>query len=142
MNKILLFIQIIHILNELFLSTYVFIFNKKYDIYFMIYIFINILHWMFLKNECILSYIEKKIIDKNYILGTQPFNHPYRELLPQYVLYLFKIFKFINIFIVFIRNLDNMFIVITFILVIIFGIYNYIQKCNIKHNKFKLDILL
>ena len=142
MNKLLLFIQIIHILNELFLSTYIFIFNKKYDVYFMIYIFIIFLHWIFLQNECILSYIEKKIINKNYTLGSEPYNHPFRTLISNNVLCIFKILKSINIFVVFIRNLDNIFIVITFILVVIFGIYNYIQKSNIKHKKFKFDVLL
>ncbi len=131
---LLYIVMFIHILNELFLSTYIFIFKKKYDIYYMIFVFIIILHWMFFKYECTLSYIEKKLINSDYKLGTLPFVHPYRSLLSIYILYTLKTLKTINIIVIVLRNLDNIFIIFTFILVIIFGIYNYIEKSKIKNN--------
>lgn len=35
------------------------------------------LHWMLFKNECILSYWEKKEIDSSYRLGECPYLHPF-----------------------------------------------------------------
>jgi hypothetical protein len=131
-------IQLIHILNEIFLSTYVFIFPKIYDIYYTIFLIIIILHWIFLKNECILSYIEKKIIDKNYILGTNPYYHPYHMAVSKYFIYLFEIFKFINIFIVLYRNFNNKFIFISMLLIIGFYIFHFIIKLIKNNSSFSL----
>jgi len=72
--------QLIHLLVDLFVMTYAIIFNSIYDIYFICFILSQILHWGLLKNECIISYIEKKIIDPNYELGSQPFWSPHRQL--------------------------------------------------------------
>jgi hypothetical protein len=35
-----------------------------------------ILHWMLFKNECILSYFEKRILDPEYTLGSRQFDNP------------------------------------------------------------------
>lgn len=33
-------------------------------------------HWILLKFECIISYIEKRILYPNYLLGSKPFSNP------------------------------------------------------------------
>jgi hypothetical protein len=125
----------IHLINELFVSTYVFIFNKKYDIYYIIYILLIITHWIILNNECVISYIEKKLINKDYILGDQPFEHPYHNFLPIYIINLLEGLKFLNLIIIFVRNRDNKLII--FIMLIIFGyiLFNLANKLYYFNNK-------
>jgi amino acid permease len=103
-------IQIFHLCNDILLSGYIFIFNKKYDIYYIIYTLLIIFHWICLKNECILSYIEKKLINKEYKLGSEPYKHPFQKLIPSYMFYIFGALKFLNLFIIFNRNSKNKFI--------------------------------
>jgi hypothetical protein len=119
------FFQFIHILNELFISFYIFIFywTKKYDIYFCIYHLIIIIHWLLLKNECILSYLEKKTRDKNYKLGDNPFEHPFYNLLPKYSLNILVFFKLLNILVIFYRNLDNKYIISLICIIVIYHIF-------------------
>ena len=71
-NIILYIIQIVHLLIDFFCMFYIFAFNAVYDIYFCGFILLQTIHWMLLKNECIISYIEKKIINPNYELGNNP----------------------------------------------------------------------
>ena len=127
---LLLFFQVLHLLNEIFLSSYVFIFPKKYDIYYICYILFIIIHWILLKNECIISYIEKKLIDKDYSLGSKPYLHPYHSFVPTYLIHLFEILKFINLLIIYFRNSNDK--VIFTIMIIIFGFlfFNFFKKYN------------
>jgi hypothetical protein len=71
-KKILYVLQIIHLFIDFFCVSYIYIFNPIYDIYFCGFILLQTLHWAALKNECIVSYIEKKLIDNNYVLGSNP----------------------------------------------------------------------
>jgi hypothetical protein len=80
MNLRLEIVQFTHFLIDVFTVTYIFLFNQKYDIYFSIIILLQTLHWGFLNNECLLSYIEKKLIDPNYKIGEKPKWNPYSEL--------------------------------------------------------------
>ena len=50
--------------------------NSFYDKMVALILVAIALHWIFLKNECIISYIEKKLINKNYEAGTFPSLHP------------------------------------------------------------------
>lgn len=125
---LLYLLKILHVINEIFLSSYIFIFNKKYDIYYVIYLEIIILHWICLKNECILSYIEKKLINNNYILGSKPYNHPYHTIIPKNLIYLFEFLKLFNIIIIFYRNIKNNYIFISVIIMFLFLIYNIFSR--------------
>jgi hypothetical protein len=71
-KKILYVLQIIHLFIDFFCMSYIYIFNPIYDIYFCGFILLQTIHWALLKNECIVSYVEKKLIDPNYELGAQP----------------------------------------------------------------------
>ena len=114
-------------MNEIFFSTYIFIFPKKYDIYYTIYLVLLNLHWILLKNECIISYIEKKIIDKNYVLGSDPYYHPYKSIIKNYY-YIIDIIKIINIIVVFNRNIKNKYIFICMLFIIGTIFINFYKK--------------
>ena len=122
-------IKFIHTLNEFFFMFYVFIFkNNKYDIYYAIYFFFIFIHWLLLNNECILSYIEKKILDKDYILGNSPYSHPLMEEIPLSVLITNHLLKLYNIIVVVFRNKKNYFIIIVLTIIFMYQSYNYLNK--------------
>ena len=131
-NFQLFLLKFIHIINEIFIMTYVFLFKtNKYDLYYSIYLFIIFLHWLLFKNECIISYLEKKSIDKNYVLGSKPFEHPYRESIPSTIIAINIILKIYNIIIVIYRNINNYFIIMSLTIVLLYMLYNYLQKYKI-----------
>jgi hypothetical protein len=84
-NILLAIIQLVHFFIDAFCMFYVFIFNPIYDIYYSSFIFSQTIHWGLLKNECIVSYIEKKLMDPNYTLGDKP------KWIPHYKIYHNKI---------------------------------------------------
>ena len=59
-NFLFYFFCFIHIITEFIISIYIFIFPKKYDIYFMLYVLLIHVHWYFFKDECILMNIVSK----------------------------------------------------------------------------------
>jgi hypothetical protein len=73
MNNILLSkcLVIIHVFIHILplIIAIIYINETKYDIYILLFILLIKIHWFFFKDECILSYIEKKIILDNYNLG-------------------------------------------------------------------------
>jgi hypothetical protein len=72
MNKQLLleFVKLIHVVIDFLICTYIFLIDSIYDIYYSGFVFLQTIHWAVLKNECIVTYIEKKLIDPNYVLGS------------------------------------------------------------------------
>lgn len=67
---------IIHWAVTIFMSGYVFIRkNARYDLLYLCIVGGIILHWI-LSSECIISYLEKKIMDSSYQLGQKPAYHP------------------------------------------------------------------
>lgn len=50
--------------------------NYALDKFFTIMLILIAFHWLFLKNECIISLIEKKLINKKYKMGTYCSLHP------------------------------------------------------------------
>ena len=65
-------IQLMHFFIDGFNMSYVFLFNPIYDIFFVTWILSQTIHWGLLQNECIVSYIEKKLINPKYKLGENP----------------------------------------------------------------------
>ena len=101
------FIKSLHLFNDLFLSLYVFLFPKKYDIFYVVYIFIMGLHWLLCKNECIISYLEKKSINKNYILGSLPYHLPHVQDTGLTFRFYINILVLFNVFTIIYRSFDN-----------------------------------
>lgn len=62
-------IGLIHIILSFIISLY-FIWRKdEYDIYYILYFCIINISWVFMKNECIISYMAKKLHNNDYKLG-------------------------------------------------------------------------
>ena len=60
---------------------YIIIFNAQSDYVYLLFVTIIISHWFVLKNECILSYWESKLLDPNYVMGEDPYRHIFIELI-------------------------------------------------------------
>ncbi len=69
-----------HLVCELFTCSYIFIFSKKYDIYFVFYLFCVMALKLIFNYECIWTYYDKKMIDPKYKLGDNPGYYPFRDL--------------------------------------------------------------
>jgi len=67
---ILATVQLIHFFIDCFSMSYVFIFPAIYDIHFVNWLVIQPVHWGLLNNECLVSYIEKVLINPKYRLGS------------------------------------------------------------------------
>ena len=107
-DPVLFLIRWIHSMIFLFNLLYVFMFDKKYDLLYIALFNFMIVHWLFFKNECILSYVEKKIMDKNYKLGDEIFSHPYSDILfdkkIMYILTVTQIFAYMYVSYRFFKN--------------------------------------
>ena len=77
---ILITTSIVHFLNDMFVCLYPYFFAPIYDFYFAIFGVMTTISWLFLKNECFLSVIEKKMVDSNYEIGSKPYNNPYHKI--------------------------------------------------------------
>lgn len=55
--------------------------NLIYDVYFMIFSFVAVSHWMIYGNECILTIREKTILDPSYKPGTSCIYEPFLVLI-------------------------------------------------------------
>jgi len=58
---------------------------SKWDAIYIAYIILLHVHWLFNKNECIISLYEKKEVDPDYKVGQCPYIHPYTLKLNEYI---------------------------------------------------------
>lgn len=79
MKNISLIIQIIHLII-IFCVTLTPLLTNKYDMLYLIILFLIILHWNIFKGECILSYYEKKYLYPNYKMGDFD-SSPFKKIL-------------------------------------------------------------
>ncbi len=96
----------IHLL--IILSIYFYIFyikNKKYDYFYLILLYFILLQWTIF-NECIVSYVYKKINNNDYVAGSEFENDDLNIIFGEYRYYIqiFDIILILNIYIVFKRN--------------------------------------
>jgi hypothetical protein len=71
----LLAVRTFHTEIVLFLAAYLFVFNNANDIAYIALYFLITFHWKLFKNECVLSYVESKIVEPGYRLGEDPSRH-------------------------------------------------------------------
>lgn len=64
MNFLHLFLMIISVAYPLLVR------KNKYDFVYLIFLYLVILQWIIFKNECLVNYLEKTKIDREYKLGT------------------------------------------------------------------------
>lgn len=72
----ILFVRFVHYITSLFFTLYYFIFNEKYDIYYLCLYVLLILHWLF-ANDCILSNWEMYFYNQKSTLGETGLLHPH-----------------------------------------------------------------
>lgn len=72
-------LQNVHFINDMFVCIYPYIIPTAYDVYFVAFAFITVLSWIVFKNECILSYYEKKMENPDYEMGSDPAYNPYHK---------------------------------------------------------------
>ena len=68
----------VHYWVTLVMLSYPFIFSSRYDPLFLILSVLLMIHWVVI-GECILSYIEKKMIDPQYPMGESSLKHAYTD---------------------------------------------------------------
>jgi hypothetical protein len=72
----ILFIRFLHYFSTFFFCLYYFIFNTKYDLYYLFLYVMLVLHWL-VTNDCILSNWEMKYYNYKQKLGETPLLHPH-----------------------------------------------------------------
>ena len=145
------FITFIHLLIILLNISYVFCTkNKKYDYIFLLYTYFLILHWMFFNNECIISYVYKKMQNNDYESGSHLNNDNLNNdnlknddlynIFGEYkfdILTFFHLLFMINIYMVAKRNNIKQYLI--FIFILIFNAYslNLVITINYKNTNFQ-----
>jgi len=122
-NVILTFSMYLHLLCEIITCFYVFIFKKTYDLYFLIYFLIVLILKLKFKNECIWSVLDKRLINKNYKIGSNPAYQPFREIYGnKFILNIIGLLILIEFFIIFFRNTNKLIkfiVILDFLLLIV-----------------------
>jgi hypothetical protein len=62
-------LRFIHIFVVFLIITYYILFDSKYDKLFILVFILMVTHWYLIKNECFLTYLEKKLENEHYQLG-------------------------------------------------------------------------
>lgn len=125
----------IHWMIPLFSSFYVFFFSKEYDVYYLTFLTVIFMHWYFMKGECIITYIYKKIKNPKYILGSDPTD--IKDMKTDNII-IYGVFMILNLLtcicmiIVFYRNNDRIPLYISFTTIILLLIYIDILRRNVK----------
>ena len=119
--------------------SYLLLFPIYFDIYFAILLFCQCLHLLIFKNECIIIYIEKKIINKNYKLGTNISSyspHNKRFYANNNILFLKIILFTLIIFIVFYRGkiITKVLLSLTALVLLYIKICKHIDKKKHENN--------
>lgn len=66
-----IFLIYLHLFIVIVTITYpLFVRDKNYDIYYILFLYLLILQWILFKNECLINYVEKIKMDPDYKLGT------------------------------------------------------------------------
>jgi len=126
-----------HLSLDFFLYSYLFLFNQMYDFYFIISIFLQFLHWLFFKNECVLNYVEKKLINNNYKLGNNISLVPFEKRFYNDFFLKMKFVIILSVLLcIYYRNKHKN---IKYLLIITMCIFFYIGIIRYKHSK-KLKI--
>jgi hypothetical protein len=111
-----------HLACEILTCFYVFIFKSKYDIYFLLYFLVILILKLIFHYECLWSVFDKKLINPDYVLGSEPSEYPFREIYGnKNVMVIIVSLILIEFFIIFFRN-KNVWVkyltIINFILVV------------------------
>ena len=127
-------ILFIHLIICLYFMLYALIIkNTKYDYIYLMLIYIIFFLQVFLKGECLLSYLFKNTEDNNYVLGTDKNNDDFYYLFGKYrncVLFIKNILMLLTIYLLYKRNDNYIYRCLIIILIILFIFYRYILRIN------------
>jgi hypothetical protein len=73
-------LHLFHFFLDMIPFIYILFFSKNYDYIIVTIVFIQCLHWLVLKNECSLSYLEKQLINPSYELGQDISYIPHEDI--------------------------------------------------------------
>ena len=80
-HGLLFLIRSTHYFTLLIMVMYVFVFSPESDIIYLVFVAIIMCHWFLIKNECILTYLESKMIDPKYVMGEDPYRNTFIKLI-------------------------------------------------------------
>lgn len=75
-------VRVLHLFLIAVSTTHAIVFPdapRALDIAVLALLIATILHWPLMRNECILSFAEKKLMDPGYVMGTDPWREVYLE---------------------------------------------------------------
>lgn len=135
------FVHVFHwLITDVFLFTYILLAPAYYDFYMILLLAGQSIHWTIFEDECIINYIEKKIINVKYVLGDNigyspgdDYIYNNNELLINFKLIWLPLILFI---ILFYRN-RNKKIIYLLTLIFIILVYSQTRKYNDKKRKTK-----
>ncbi len=143
-------IGLLHFVLPLIYIIYLFFAPVKWDPYMFIWFNILTLHWILFNNECIISYIHKKLENPNYKMGEDVkvkdminvFTKIMSEKMAGMLVDIINYGTFIAIFIRFFIFKSIKPIVMVYMTLILFGLYNYFVRTNLidKYPLFKAFI--
>ena len=115
--------KFIHILIDIFLCSYLFMFSPIYDVYYAAGILLQTMHWAALKNECVITYIEKLLIDPTYKLGSNIKYQPHTETYHNDITLILKAVLIIGTLAIIMYRTKNIYAKLFAVLAIVFWIY-------------------
>ncbi len=132
-------ITVIHIVLTILTSFYAFLFKKTvFDYIYLIILYFILLQWTYLNGECLISYVVKKIRDKDYVAGTDVNTNELeimfkgKEKMVRLINSIKDVFFFLSIYFVYTRN--NFTKGMTIFFVLLFGIYHQSRILFKDHN--------
>jgi hypothetical protein len=72
-------IKVVHFAIATFQMAYLLVFAPRYDLWLLFLHFAVTLHWILFKNECIISYFERKVMEPDYVMGSDPYREQDRS---------------------------------------------------------------
>jgi len=60
---------LVHSAWTVFIALYAFLVSRQYDVYYMAYVLLLVTSWLLFKDECIVTYLYKKMLDPTYVMG-------------------------------------------------------------------------
>ena len=82
-----------------------------------------IIHWLVLKNECWITYLEKKIENPNYKLGDTEFKHPAMNIYGSFILILIQYVCFSLVYFRYLKTIKSKYHSLMYTIWIIFIIH-------------------
>lgn len=71
-NAKVLAVRFVHYIVVIFSTTYIFVFDRSFDVFYVVFVFLMFAHWQLFNNECILNAVETSHYIEDYLFGSNP----------------------------------------------------------------------